>query len=124
MATGIDQDMTPQLARKLVLASYTGLVITIVLWYFIFDPPRFVFSTILSLLYLGLVLLPAYALLRKKQRSYMWSSYLMLIIFMHAVVETYANSGHRGFAITELVLSLVYFVSATLCMRFERQGLL
>jgi uncharacterized membrane protein len=116
--------MNAQLARRLTLASLAGLVITIVLWYFIVDPPRFVFSTILSLLYLGLLLLPVYPLLKKKPRAYMWSSYLILIIFMHAIVETYANSAHRGYAIAELILSLVFFISTTLCMRYERQGLL
>ena len=116
--------MNAQLARKLALTSYTALAMTIILWYFIIDPPRFVFSAILSLLYLGLLLLPSYALLKKKPRTYLWSSYLMLIFFMHAIVETYANSGHRGCAIAELVLSLLYFFSATLCVRYERQGLL
>ena len=116
--------MNAQAARTLTLASYAALVITVVLWYFIIDPPRFVFSTILSLLYLGILLLPAYALLKRKPRTYLWSSYLILIFFMHAIVETYANSAHRGYAIAELVLSVLYFFSATLCMRYERQGLL
>lgn len=116
--------MNAQLARKLTLTSYAGLVITVVLWYFISDPPRFVFSTILSLLYLGFLLLPAYGLIRQKPRTYMWSSYLMLLIFMHAIVESYANGEHRAYAITELVLSLVYFISATLCVRYQRKGLL
>ena len=116
--------MNPQFARKLTLTSYTGLVITVVLWYFVIDPPRFVFSTILSLGYLGILLLPSYALLKKKPKTYLWSSYLVLIIFMHAIIESYANSAHRGFAIVELVLSVLFFFSATLCMRYERQGLL
>jgi len=116
--------MNAHLSRKLTLASYAGLVITVVIWYFIADPPRFVFSTILSLLYLGILLLPAYGLIRKKPGTYMWSSYLILLVFMHAIVETYANSEHRGYAITELVLSTVYFISASLCVRYERQGLL
>lgn len=116
--------MNAQLARRLTLTSYVGLIIIIVLWYFISDPPRFVFSTILSLLYLGILLLPSYALLKKKPRTYLWSSYLILIFFMHGIVETYANSSHRGYAIAELVLSLVFFISATLCVRYERQGLL
>lgn len=116
--------MSAQLARKLALGSYAGLVITIVLWYFVVDPPRFVFSTLLSLVYLGILLLPSYALLKKKPHTYMWSSYLILIVFMHAIVETYSNSDHRGYAIVELVLSCLFFFSATVCVRYERQGLL
>ena len=116
--------MTAHLARRLTLVSYAAMVINIVLWYFIIDPPHFVFSTILSLAYLGILLLPAYALLKQRPRTYLWSSYLILIFFMHAIIETYANSAHRGFAIAELVLSCAYFFGATVCMRYERQGLL
>jgi len=116
--------MNPALNRKLLMASYFGLILTIALWYFVFDPPRFMFSTVLSLLYLGILFLPLPALVKKKPRSCLWSSYLILLYFMHAIVETYANSAHRGFAISELVLSLVYFVCASLCVRHERQGLL
>lgn len=116
--------MNPQLARKLTLTSYAGLIINIILWYFISDPPRFVFSTILSLMYLALILLPAYGLLRKKPGTYMWSSYLILLVFMHAIVETYANQAFRGYAIAELLLSLMFFIGTTLCMRYVRRGLL
>jgi len=116
--------MNPQLARRLTLASYTGLILNIFFWYFISDPPRFVFSTILSLLYLLLILLPAYGLLVRKPATYMWSSYLILLVFMHAVVETYANQAFRGYAIVELLLSLMFFIGTTLCVRYVRQDLL
>lgn len=116
--------MNPQLARVLTLTSYVALIINLILWYFISDPPRFVFSTILSLSYLLLVLLPAYGLLRNKPSTYMWSSYLILLVFMHAIVETYANQAFRLYAIVELLLSLVFFVSTTLCARYARKGVL
>lgn len=116
--------MTPGIARWLTLGSYVGLLILIILWYFIIDPPRFVFSTILSIAYLGVLLLPAYALFKNKPRVYLWSSYLMLIFFSHAIIETYANSEHREFAMTELVLSSMFFICATICVRYVRKGLL
>lgn len=116
--------MTPTRVRHLTLASYSGTLITIVLWYFVYSPPRFVFSTVLSALYCGILLLPAYGLITNKPRVYLWSSYLILIYFMHAIVETYANTDHRGFAIAELVFSLVYFVSASLCARYRQRNLL
>lgn len=116
--------MKPQQARRLVLLSYIGMLGTIVLWYFVFSPPNYAFSTILSLLYCGILLLPAYGLIKNRPRVYLWSSYLVLLYFMHAIVETYANHAHRGLAIAELVFSLVYFVSASLCARYQQQDLL
>lgn len=114
--------MNPVLNRKLVLLSYFGLLLSVGLWYFVFDPPRFIFSTILSLLYLGVLLTPLPGLIKKKPRTCLWSSYLVLLYFMHAIVESYANAAFRGFAISELVFSLIYFFSASLCVRHERQG--
>jgi uncharacterized membrane protein len=116
--------MNALLARRLTLLSYAGLVLIVVLWYFLVDPPRFFTSTLLSVLYLGILLIPAYGLIKRRPRIYLWSSYLILIYFTHAVVESYANTEHRGFAIAELLLSIVYFVNASLCVRYERQGLL
>ena len=54
-------------------------------------------------------------------RVYMWSSYLILLYFTHAVVESYANNEHRGFAFMELGLTIIYFISATYCYRHSRQ---
>lgn len=116
--------MTPQQYRAIALASYTGTLATIVLWYFVFSPPRFVSSAILSLLYCAILLLPGYGLVRNRPRVYLWSSYLILLYFMHGIVETYANHAHRGLAISELVCSLVYFISASLCARYQQRGLL
>lgn len=116
--------MTPALARQLTLASYAGLLLTVILWYFVLDPPRFVFSTILSVAYLGILCLPAYALFRRHSRVYLWSSYLILIFFSHGIIETYANAEHRGLAIVELFLSSAYFIFATICVRYARKGLL
>jgi len=114
--------MSPAINRRMVLACYFGLILTIVLWYFVFSPPRFVFSTVLSVLYLAILLLPLPALLRKKPGTCLWSSYLILLYFMHAIVETYANADYRGFAISELVLSAGFFFSTSVCVRHERQG--
>lgn len=116
--------MTPARLRQLALVSYSGTLVSIVLWYFVFSPPRFVFSTVLSLIYCGILLLPAYGLVRNRPRVYLWSSYLILIYFMHAIVETYANHQYRGFAIAELVFSLVYFFSASVCARYQQRKLL
>lgn len=116
--------MTPKQMRIVARLSYIGAVLTIVLWYFVFSPPRFGFSTVLSLVYCGILLLPAYGLLRDRPRVYLWSSYLILLYFMHAIVETYANHAHRSLAIAELVFTLVYFVSASLCARYQQRGLL
>ena len=111
----------PRRMRYVVLASYAGLLVTLFVWYFVLDPPEFVFSTLLRILYLALLLLPLKGLLTRNPRVYMWSSYLILVYFTHGVIETYANAGFRLLAILELIFSITYFAAATLCARAARQ---
>ena len=107
--------------RRIVLGSYAGLWFTLCAWYFVFDPPQFVFALVLRILFLAILLLPLKGLLTNNPRVYMWSSYLMLIYFAHAVIETYANSEMRYFAVLELVFSMLYFIAATFCARTASQ---
>lgn len=107
--------------HRVVLASYTGLLLTLCSWYFVFDPPQYTFSTVLRVLYLAVLLLPLKSLLRRNPRVYLWSSYLMLVYFSHGVIETYANVEYRLFAVLELLFSIAYFVAATLCVQVARR---
>ena len=72
-------------------------------------------------MYLLVLLWPWQQLVANNPRVYMWSSYLVLLYFTHAVVETYANDDARGYALIELVLTIIYFVSSTFCYRYSRQ---
>lgn len=107
--------------RFVLLASYAGLLFTLCVWYFVLDPPQYLFSTVLRIVYLAVLLLPLKGLLNNRPRVYLWSSYLILIYFSHAVIETYANAGFRALAVLELVFSFGYFAAATLCARATRQ---
>ena len=79
-------------------------------------------SAIFTVLFIGLLLLPAKDLIKKNSRVYMWSSYLILIYFSHAIIESWANDAERIYAIAELILSCIYFVAATICYRQSRKG--
>lgn len=106
---------------KITIFSYLGLITTVVVWYFIISPPKHTLSVILSSIYLIVLLLPAPGLIRKSNRVYMWSSYIMLIYFAHGIIESWANAEERWYALLELVLSSLYFVGATMCYRYSRQ---
>ena len=107
--------------RKITILSYVLLILHIAYWFFIVSPPENEITVIFSTLYLLLLFLPWKQLLNKNPRVYMWSSYLILLYFTHAVVESYANSEQRGYALVELLLTISYFVSATFCYRYSRQ---
>lgn len=106
--------------RRLCIISYCALLFTIVLWYFILSPPQLIISAIFSVLYLAILLSPAYGLFRQQGGVYSWSSFLMLIFFSHALIEIWANSTYRLLAVAELIFSGIYFFAATVCARFSK----
>jgi uncharacterized membrane protein len=106
---------------KLTVGSYISLFSLLIIWYGIVSPPQYILSGIFTVLFIGLLLLPARDLFRKNPRVYMWSSYLILIYFSHAIIESWANDTERFYALAELLLSGVYFVGATLCYRQTRK---
>jgi len=107
--------------QRICFLSYFVLLITIVVWYFIISPPQYILSIILSVTYVAILLAPMIFLIKKNPRVYAWSSYIMLIYFSHAIIETWANDLHRYYAITELVSSSVYFISATICAGYVKK---
>lgn len=106
---------------KLTIASYVGLLGLLVLWYGAIDPPVHTLSLIVTVIFIALLLLPAKGLLGNNPKVYMWSSYLILIYFSHAIIESWANNEFRLYAIAELLLSCGYFVFATMCHREYRK---
>lgn len=123
MATGPDQNLekNTKLFYKLTITSYIALLGLLIFWYGIINPPQYILSFILTVVFIGVLLLPARGLYRKDTQVYLWSSYLILIYFSHGIIETWANEVERFYAIGELVLSCIYFASATLCYRESRK---
>ncbi len=108
--------------HRICLISYFSLLMTVTVWYFIISPPQYILSTIFSLMYVAILLAPMFFLIKKRPHVYAWSSYIMLIYFSHAIIETWANDLHRYFAIAELVSSSVYFISATICAGYIKKS--
>lgn len=106
--------------RRATLGSYFLLIVLVATWMFVIAPPTSPIVAILSAVYLLVLFLPLRQLLANNPRVYMWSGYLILLYFTHAVVESYANDAHRILAIFELILSICYFVASTLCYRYSR----
>lgn len=115
--------MNPRLIfwRRIAVTSYVLLILFVATWFFIISPPQNKTFALLSSVYLLLLFLPSKQLIDNNPRVYMWSGYLILLYFTHAVVESYANTEERGYALVELALTIIYFISATYCYRYSRQ---
>ena len=108
--------------RRITLGSYILLLLHIASWFFVVSPPQNKTFALLSMIYLLILFVPWTQLISNNPRVYMWSGYLILLYFTHAVVESYANTQERGYALLELLLTIVYFIGATMCYRYSRHN--
>jgi len=105
-------------SRHLTLLSYTALVVMLVIWYGLVFPAPFV----LILLLLPLVF-PLSGILKGRPYTYAWSSFLILLYFIHGVVEAYANPAARTLALLEVLISVAFYTGAVLFARLRGREL-
>ncbi len=106
-------------ARLTASASLIALVFLCVAWELWMAPMR-PGGSALVLKALPL-LLPLFGVLRGKRYTYQWSSMLIFAYFTEGVVRAWSEHGaSQALAITEIVLSLVFFTAAVCYTRFTR----
>lgn len=106
------------LARRFTLLAYAGLILVIIGWYGVADPaPLPLVALLVPLLF------PLPGLIRGKPYTYAWTSFLILIYFIHGVVEAYASPATRLWSSTEILLSVVVYTGAVLYARLRGREL-
>jgi uncharacterized membrane protein len=69
------------------------------------------------------LLLPLLGVLNGRRYTYQWASMLILAYFAEGAVRTFGDGGRSAaLALTEILLTLVFFVSAILFARLTRQS--
>ena len=106
------------LSRYLTLVSYIVLIGLLLGWYGVHDSR----PVALALLLLPL-LLPLRGLLKGNPYTFAWSSFLILIYFIHGVVEAYANPAARHLASFEILFSVTFYSGAVLYARLRGREL-
>lgn len=105
-------------SRGLTLFSYAGLIVLLVVWYGLLAPNL----VLLGVLLLPL-LLPLRGLLQGQPYTYAWSSFLILLYFIHGVVEAFANPPVRLLASLEILCSVVFYGGAIFFARWRGRQL-
>jgi uncharacterized membrane protein len=105
-------------SRYLTLSSYLALIGLLVMWYGVLSPS----PVVLSLLLLPLVF-PLRGLFQGHPYTFAWSSFLILIYFIHGVVEAFANPTVRLLASFEILCSVGFYVGAILYARWRGRQL-
>ena len=111
--------MTPvRFSRYLTLVSYIVLIGLLLGWYGFYDP-----SPIALIALLIPLLFPLRGLLQGNPYTFAWSSFLILIYFIHGVVEAYANPAARLLASFEILFSVTFYSGAVLYARLRGREL-
>jgi len=106
----------------LTLFGYFGIMLLLPVWYGWLAPPSML-SPRVALIALGLPLFtPLRGLLHARSYTVAWSLFLSVIYFTHGVVEAYSESGARGLALTEVILSLCWLVGGILFIRAQARA--
>jgi uncharacterized membrane protein len=105
-------------SRYLTLFSYIALIGLLLGWYGLHDSS----PVALALLLLPL-LFPLWGLLKGNPYTFAWSSFLILIYFVHGVVEAYANPTVRHLASLEILFSVAFYSGAVLYARLRGREL-
>ena len=105
-------------SRYLTLVSYLALIGVLVGWYgFYATNPILLVALLLPLLF------PVRGLFTGNPYTFAWSSFLILIYFIHGVVEAYANPTVRLLASLEILCSMAFYVGAIFYARLRGREL-
>lgn len=110
-----------QLARLATLLGYFGLFGLTLLWVTVLAPSDRIPTSIMLIIFVGPLLFPLRGILHGKTYTHKWTAFLVLLYFMHGVVESWANPAERWLAITEILLSIILFSGCIFYVRLTHQ---
>ncbi len=101
-----------QFFKHLALASYFGLMITLISWITLPDHSDNYPTGALLIIALVPLLFPLRGLLHGRPYTHAWTTFLMLLYFTHGVGEVYSADGLHLYASLEVLFSSLTFVSS------------
>ena len=104
-------------ARWATLLGYFGLFALLLLWFTLLAPSQRYPTSLVLIVFIGPLLFPLRGLLHGRKYTHAWTGFLVLIYFIHGVVESWANPAERGLALLEIFFSLLLFFG---CLFFIR----
>lgn len=110
-------------SRWLTLGAYFALLILLMLWQTVLAPPQLLPVSLVLLLLVGPLLFPLRGLLHGRPYTHAWTSFLVLIYFIHGTVEAWSNPDVRLYAGLEILFSVLLYTGALLYARYRGRQL-
>ena len=114
--------MTPKTSLYITLSGYFSLLLLLIIWHGFIFPAEKQPWLILGFIIVPL-LFPLRGLLKETPYTYAWTSFLILLYFMHGTVEVWANAEQRIFAAIEIYLSVQVYIGAIYYARLQGRAL-
>ena len=108
-----------KLARMATLFGYFGLFALTLLWVTVLSPSPRIPTSVMLIIFVGPLLIPLRGILYGKPPTHIWTAFLVLLYFMHGVVESWANPAERWLAMTEILLSILLFTGCFFYVRLS-----
>lgn len=109
--------------KKITLFGYFGLLFFMPLWLLILNPSDGLTPT-LSLVFFTLPLLfPFKGLIKGNPYTYAWSSFVVMIYFLHSLTTLWVSPTDMIWALIELFFATIMFIGGTYYAKYKGQEL-
>ena len=109
-------------ARIVTLSSYFALFTLLLLWFGWLAPASH-FPVGIMFLMITPLLFPLRGLIIGKPYTYAWTSFLIMLYFIHGVGEAYSNADERIYGILEIIFSVTLYTGAITYARLKGREL-
>ena len=118
----ISLDITPRTSLYMTLSGYFILIFFLIIWHgFLYPAEKS--PVMITVMIITPLLFPLTGLLKEKPYTYAWTSFIILIYFIHGVVEAWANDEQRILALIEIYLSVQVYIGAIYFARLRGREL-
>jgi len=117
------QKISTKHLKYLTLVSYFSLLLFMPLWLIVLSPSSGL-SPALSLVMFTLPLLfPLKGLIKGNPYTYAWSSFIVMIYFLHSLTTLWVSPKDMVWALIELILATVMFLAGSYYAKYRGQEL-
>lgn len=109
--------------KNITLAGYFSLLIFMPLWLLVLNPSQGLSPTLSLVMFTLPLLFPLKGLLQGNPYTYAWSSFVVMIYFMHSLTTLWVSEDDILWASLELIFATTMFLGGTYYAKYRGQEL-
>jgi uncharacterized membrane protein len=109
--------------KKITLISYFSLLIFMPLWLIVLSPSEGLSPMLSIAMFTVPLLFPLKGLLQGNPYTYAWSSFIVMIYFLHSLTTLWVSPEDLLWASIELILATIMFIAGSYYAKYKGQEL-